>query len=589
MTSPAMQDKKRESPNRPSEPPSPRRHPGSVRFRLRPVIGGDQSEREALPRMSLEATDGAAATRAGREQLVRPPEFINGIDRQTHAAIMSAPTPTAVPDRTTALLVEVRDDLGFDTVSLYIRGPDEWKLLHRQGPERAWHGVLDPSLFEGTAEAVEYPDVRAIPGVGPRLAGLGCSSVAMLPLPDGGRVLFDSESPCRPGGWIERARPYLALISVMAGPAWQGGGALASHQEMATLDGLFAACQGVLERTGSTSEDLLGSAKSALHADELFLISDRGADLQVLTPNVGPYPRRLPRGQTLAREGSEPGLSGGTLAKLALSLGMSSRALAGAFGRLDGDFEVLVAGWAEGPALSPVSMAVAARTVSTARTGVQGRRNAVTSLLDKERTRMAYALHDGLTQTVAGAILELEALAKRIERDPAEALKVLENSKTEIRKALAELRGMLFDLSQTSDEQRSPSEPLTTYVDDVVKRWRLPARVAVEGDLTSVPASVLSVAYVVIREALANAAKHAAGRNVTVTLSAGHDDLTVIVGDGGRGFTHQDELAAREANHIGLDMLRRRVGEVGGKLRVESRPGKGTRVIAQLPIHEVAS
>ncbi|MGH2554249.1 MAG: ATP-binding protein, partial [Actinomycetota bacterium] len=80
-----------------------------------------------------------------------------------------------------------------------------------------------------------------------------------------------------------------------------------------------------------------------------------------------------------------------------------------------------------------------------------------------------------------------------------------------------------------------------------------------------------------------------AGRNVTVTLSASHEDLTVIVGDGGRGFTRQDELAAREANHIGLDMLRRRVGEVGGKLRVESRPGKGTRVIAQLPIHEVAS
>jgi signal transduction histidine kinase len=202
---------------------------------------------------------------------------------------------------------------------------------------------------------------------------------------------------------------------------------------------------------------------------------------------------------------------------------------------------------------------------------------------------MAYALHDGLTQTVAGAILELEALAKRIERDPAEALEALQNSKTEIRKALGELRGMLFDLSPQPEEQRTPSESLTRYVDDVVKRWRLPARVAVEGDLSAIPARVLSVAYVVIREALANAAKHAAGRNVTVTLSAGNEDLTVIVGDSGRGFTPQDELAAREANHIGLDMLRRRVGEVGGKLRVESRPGKGTRVIAQLPIHEVAS
>jgi signal transduction histidine kinase len=147
---------------------------------------------------------------------------------------------------------------------------------------------------------------------------------------------------------------------------------------------------------------------------------------------------------------------------------------------------------------------------------------------------------------------------------------------------------MLFDLTPPEEEPEA-QEPLTRYVQDVVKRWRLPARVAVEGDLNGVPGRVLSVAYVVIREALANAAKHADGRGVTVTLSAGDRDLMVVVGDGGRGFTEADELAAREAHHVGLDLLRRRVGEVGGQLRIESRPGKGTRVIARLPMHGVAS
>ncbi|MGH2555112.1 MAG: sensor histidine kinase, partial [Actinomycetota bacterium] len=432
--------------------------------------------------MSLEATDSVTGTSAGHGRLTRT----NGASRNGSQALL--PIITTARDRTTALLVEVRDDLGFDTVSLYVRGPDGWKLLERQGPERPWHGVLDPGLFEGTAEAVEYPDARAIPGVGPRVAGLGCSSVAMLPLPDGAKVMLDSEAPCKPGGWIERARPYLALISIMAGPAWPVGGSLASHQEVRALDRLFAACQIVLARTGSTIEDLLASVREALQADELFLISDRGSDLEVLTPNAGPYPRRLPRDGGLSPIGSASDLSSGALNRLALGLGVSSRALAGAFGRQGGDAEILLAGWAEGPALSPVSMAMAARTVSTARAAVQGRRQAVTSLLHRERTRMAYALHDGLTQTVAGAILELEALGKRIERDPAEALEVLESSKTEIRKALAELRGMLFDLSQNAEEGEAPSEPLTRYVDDVVKRWRLPARVAVEGDLGSVPA-----------------------------------------------------------------------------------------------------
>jgi signal transduction histidine kinase len=275
--------------------------------------------------------------------------------------------------------------------------------------------------------------------------------------------------------------------------------------------------------------------------------------------------------------------------RLALELSLSSRALAGAFGRQDGDVEILVAGWADGPALSSVSMTVVARAVSTAKAALQARVQAITTLVDRERTRIAFALHDGLTQTVAGAVLQLEALHKVIERDPEEALKTLDESKREMRKSLAELRGVLFDLSQTEEEGRKTGEPLTRYVEDVVRRWRLPARVAVEGDLSEVPGRTLSVAYVVIREALANAAKHAAARNVTVRLTAGEHDLVVTVGDSGPGFTHQQEEEAREAHHVGLDLLRRRVREVGGRLRVESQPGKGTRITARLPIRRVAS
>jgi two-component system chemotaxis sensor kinase CheA len=57
-----------------------------------------------------------------------------------------------------------------------------------------------------------------------------------------------------------------------------------------------------------------------------------------------------------------------------------------------------------------------------------------------------------------------------------------------------------------------------------------------------------------------------------------------MVGDAGRGFTSQEERVARDEHHLGLDMLRKRVQEVGGHIEIESQPGKGTRVIAQLPI-----
>jgi signal transduction histidine kinase len=267
-----------------------------------------------------------------------------------------------------------------------------------------------------------------------------------------------------------------------------------------------------------------------------------------------------------------------------MDLSMSSRAVAGAVGRHDEVTEAAVAGWTHGPALSEVSMVVAARALSTAKAGLDARREALSAVLDRERTRMASALHDGLVQTVAGAVLELEAMQRAIERDPSQAIASLDRSKREIRKALGELRAVLFDLSAGQEKQRRPAESLTQYIEDVVRRWRLPARVSVEGNLAAVPDRVVSVAYVVIRESLANAAKHAAAGNVTVLLSVGERELVITVGDSGPGFTRRDEQAARDSHHVGLELLRRQVRDAGGRLRVESAPGKGTRIVARLPM-----
>lgn len=533
--------------------------------------------------MSLDSLTGPTAagpSTGSRSRIRRPP-----INRAAEQAAPSQSERVALRSAMSA----IRDDLGFETASLFVPASRSWELMERQGPVRRWHTVLDPTGFEGLPEAAEYPDARAIPGIGSRLVALGCVSVAILPLPNGGRVLLDSSKPRRADGWIERSRPYLELIHIMSRPAWPATDARGSNEEVGTLTHLIEACRHALARPEATAEELVASAREALQADELHLIVDLGGEVEVVGGTSESLSRRLSKDtRTQILRGPGPGLPQAVVRKLGAWVGASSHALAGAVGREGGETDVLLAGWDEGPALSPGSMAVAARAMSMAMMALRTRENAVASLIDQQRSRMAYALHDGVTQSVTGAVLELEALSQRIERDPAEALAVLESCKIEMRQALAELREILFELSPEGGD-RAPSETLTSSIADVVKRWRLPARVAVEGDLNTVPGRVLSVAYVVIREALTNAAKHAASSNVTVSLSAGEDDLTVIVGDGGKGFTRHDIQTAREAKHVGLDMLKRRVAEIGGKLQVETRPGKGTRVIAELPLRRNAS
>jgi signal transduction histidine kinase len=231
-------------------------------------------------------------------------------------------------------------------------------------------------------------------------------------------------------------------------------------------------------------------------------------------------------------------------------------------------------------------MRVAAQIVGAARSVIETNRHAVEARMVTERNRWAYEIHDGLTQAVTTAVLELEALGRQIEDDPSEAVKVLAATRAEIRKSLSELRGILYDLSQ--DEKAGPEleEPLTRYVNDVVKRWRLPARVEVAGDLQRVPRNILGAAYVVIREALANAAKHASAKDVRVTISAAPKELTVEVGDTGKGFDAGGGPVRGASRSFGLDMMNKRVAEVGGTVSVESTPGRGTRVVAHLPVGE---
>jgi signal transduction histidine kinase len=510
---------------------------------------------------------------------------IAGLPRTESSASEGAPAPTSTLEEA---LAELLDDLGFETASLFVRGAHGWELLARQGPVRPWHGVLEPAALGGSPEAAEYPDVRAIPGIGTRLAGLGCASVAVLPVPQSAVVVLDASVPSRDDGWIERAKPFLALLSVMAGPGWSAGGALRTYQEVGILSRVFGVVQDVLGRPGgATLAGMLEEVNEALGTAELFLLTERGPDVEVMAGHPGPWPSRLPHDVAAGLvAGGEPTLSDETVRGLAAALGIPSSGVSAASGRQDPDPEVLVAAWADGLMLSPVSMSVVARAVSTGRAALQGRRDAVAALADQERTRMAYALHDGLVQTVVSAVLELEALKKRFELDPVAALDRLDSSKAEIRRSLAELRSILFDLSRSTGSEERSSEPIAQYVEDVVRRWRLPAKVSVEGNVARVPGRTIAVAYVVIREALANAAKHAGSGKVEVRLAASDEHLFVSVLDGGRGFTSDDERAAREAHHFGLEMLRRRVREARGELSVESHPGRGTEVVARLPIKE---
>jgi len=202
---------------------------------------------------------------------------------------------------------------------------------------------------------------------------------------------------------------------------------------------------------------------------------------------------------------------------------------------------------------------------------------AVERRLLEERTRWAMQIHDGLTQAVTSAVLEIETLRNRILADPDGAIASLGEIEHQIREDLRRIRQLLFEM--TTDGSRA-APVFAGFVQDLAERWRLPTSVAVDGDLDVTPTAVLDAAHAIVAEAIANAAKHSGTEDAVVRVRAGDGELHIEIEDHGRGLT-----AVRDDDpHFGLRIMRTRAESLGGSLVVESTPGHGTTVHAVLPV-----
>jgi signal transduction histidine kinase len=201
----------------------------------------------------------------------------------------------------------------------------------------------------------------------------------------------------------------------------------------------------------------------------------------------------------------------------------------------------------------------------------------VDALLLQERTNWAIHIHDGLTQSVTSAILELQGLQHRIRTEPEIVLDTLKEVEDAIRNDLKQIREILFEL-EGGTPYREP--PITSFVSDLVERWHLPARVSIEGEVDGIEDQTLETANAIVAEALANAAKHSGAPEVSVRIIAGLDELRIEVEDRGNGAV----AAADDDLHFGLRLMRGRAERIGGTIQIDSKPGSGTRVVAVLPV-----
>ena len=200
---------------------------------------------------------------------------------------------------------------------------------------------------------------------------------------------------------------------------------------------------------------------------------------------------------------------------------------------------------------------------------------------EAERRHLARELHDEFGQILAAISVRLHA-AKSAAGAPAQPN--LDECIGLLRRAGERVRSLALELRPTMLETAGLDAALRWLAEQHLQQTGTPVQIA--GHAAHVSSEVAIACFRVAQEALTNVMRHAAARNVWLTLTHTEDGLELQVQDDGVGFDVQRALRdATGSARLGLLGMKERVEILRGTLEVESQPGRGTRIRIMVPVH----
>lgn len=233
-----------------------------------------------------------------------------------------------------------------------------------------------------------------------------------------------------------------------------------------------------------------------------------------------------------------------------------------------------------------ILLCIVARDISERRRAeaeLDAARRGVATSREEERGRLARELHDGAVQTLVGLRYQLAAMRHGALRRPSDkaAEKVLQ-VEARIAQVVSELRELIGELRPAGLDEGGLIAALENYVGS------LPGGAAisldVSPDVEGLPGPHALCLFRITQEAVRNALRHGHARQVSIRLRPRTTGIILRIVDNGTGFTVPQPLSIMaRANHFGALGMSERVEPLQGRLRIRSRPGRGTIVTVWVP------
>jgi signal transduction histidine kinase len=203
---------------------------------------------------------------------------------------------------------------------------------------------------------------------------------------------------------------------------------------------------------------------------------------------------------------------------------------------------------------------------------------------EDEHRRIARELHDDLSQRLARLSIDASYLASNFGSESAIAL--LQNMQPELARLGKDIHDMSYRLHPSVVDDLGIAAALRTECERARQRTDAAIVENINEIRERVPRDTALGVYRIAQEALHNAIRHAAAGTIEVALGSDGRKLALAVRDDGKGFDTRAEAAGRG---LGLSSMRERVRLAKGMLKISSRPGRGTSVIAEVPLQDAAT
>jgi two-component system sensor histidine kinase DegS len=209
----------------------------------------------------------------------------------------------------------------------------------------------------------------------------------------------------------------------------------------------------------------------------------------------------------------------------------------------------------------------------------------ITKAQEEERKRIARELHDSSAQNLIALLHQLDNLLTDKTKLPVREAKALWGFYEQIRDTLQEVRRFSRDLRPSVLDDLGLLPALEWVTQDLKNTYLIEVDLKVLGNERRLFPETELLLFRIVQEALRNIAKHAEATKAEVEVKFAEDKITVTISDNGTGFEPPESLGAlTPTGKLGLAGMQERVQLLGGKLKLESEPGKGTKIFVEAPV-----